>query len=137
MRRAFDLLLRICGAVVALWGAVLLALFGTFLTPFRVGSVLVPVSVVLAVGGNVVLMWFAYQTTEHRFLALLPGLAWVALAFLAADRTTEGDVVLYQANWVSVVYLLSGSATVGVVGYRLFLRADHEPGRMIGARPRS
>ena len=40
--------LRIAGAVVGVWGGVLLAVFGAFFTPFRSGAVLVPVSLVLA-----------------------------------------------------------------------------------------
>jgi hypothetical protein len=113
-----DLFLRIAGAVVALWGAVLLAIAGAFLTPFRVGTVLVPVSVLLAVAGNAVLVWFARRTTGHKFLTVAPGLVWLGVTFLALDRTDEGDLVLYQQNWVSMVYLLAGAATVAYLGYR-------------------
>jgi Na+-translocating ferredoxin:NAD+ oxidoreductase RnfD subunit len=113
-----DLFLRIAGAVVSLWGAVLLAIAGAFLTPFRVGTVLVPVSVLLAVAGNAVLVWLARRTTGHKFLTVAPGLVWLGVTFLALDRTNEGDLVLYQQNWVSLVYLLAGAATVAYLGYR-------------------
>lgn len=121
-RHLLGLGLRIAGAAVAVWGGVLLALLGAFLTPLRVGTAPAPVSLLLAVGGNAALIWFAYRTTEHRFAALLPGLVWVVLSFVASDRTSEGDVVLYQQNWVSLVYLLAGSATVTVAAYRLIVR---------------
>ncbi len=117
-RRWVETLLRAGGAVVSLWGAVVLAIAGAFLTPFRVGTVLVPVSILLAVAGNAVLVWFARRTTRHRFLTVAPGLVWLGLTFFALGRTTEGDLVLYQENWVSMVYLLAGAATVAYLGYR-------------------
>ena len=117
-QRWADQLLRFGGAVVSLWGAVVLAVAGAFLTPFRVGTVLVPVSVLLAVAGNVVLAWFARHTTRQRFLTVAPGLVWLGVTFVALDRTAEGDLVLYQQNWVSMVYLLTGAATVAYLGYR-------------------
>ena len=113
--------LKVCGAVVGIWGGVVLAVYTMFLTPFRLGAVLVPLSIVLAIGGNAALIWFTYTVTGNKFVGLLPGLVWVVLTFLAADRTTEGDLVLYQQNWVATVYLFAGSATVGVAGYRLIV----------------
>ena len=114
--------LRVGGTIVAVWGSVLLALIGAFLTPVRVGGVLMPVSVLIAIVGNAGLMRFAYVTTEHRWLALLPGVVWIVLAFVATSGTSEGDIVLTSNNWVGPVYLLSGSATVAVSAYRLLPR---------------
>lgn len=116
------MLTRGAGAVVAVWGAVVVSVYGAFLTPFRIGQVLVPVAVVLAVVGNAVLIWFAHDVTGNKFLGLLPGVVWVALSFLGADRTTEGDLVLYQSNWVATVYLFAGAATVAVCAYRILVR---------------
>jgi hypothetical protein len=112
---------RVAGAVVAVWGAVVLSAYGAFLTPFRLGEVLVPVAVVLAVGGNALLIQFAHGVTGNKILALLPGLVWVALSFLGVERTTEGDLVLYQSNWVATVYLFAGAGTVAVFAYRLLV----------------
>jgi hypothetical protein len=113
--------IRIGGAIVGLWGGVLLAIYGAFLTPLRVGGALLPVSLLLAVGGNVLLIWFTYQATRHNFVALIPSLIWVGLSFFASTRTTEGDLVLIDSNWVSVLYLLAGSVTIGIVAYRMIL----------------
>jgi hypothetical protein len=107
-----ELALRAAGLIVAVWGAVLLALAGAFLTPLRVGDVLVPVSIPLAVAGNLGLIWFVRFTTGWRGLALVPGLVWVAVLLLASGRTSEGDLI--AANWVGPVSLLAGAATVGV-----------------------
>jgi hypothetical protein len=116
-----DLVVRVAGAIVATWGGVLAALYGGYLTPFRVGASLVPLSLLIAVGGNALLIWFAYRVTRHKFLGLLPGLVWVGLSFLASGRTTEGDLILTQRNWVSMAYLLAGSATVGIAAYRMLV----------------
>ena len=117
-----EVALRVGGTVVAVWAAVLLALIGAFLTPLRVGGVLVPLSVLVAIVGNAGLMRFAYVTTQHRWLAVLPGVVWIALAFVATSGTSEGDIVLTSTSWVGPVYLLAGSATVAVSAYRLLPR---------------
>jgi hypothetical protein len=109
---AVDTLVRVAGAAVAVWGGLVLAVAGAFLTPFRIGTVLVPVSVVLVVLGNVALVRFTYAVTGSRLLALLPGVAWFGVSLLWAARTTEGDLVLYQTNWVATVYLLAGCLAV-------------------------
>lgn len=117
-----DLGLRAAAAVVAAWGGVLLAGYGAFLTPFRLGQVLIPVSVVIAICGNAALAWFAYRTTRNRFLGLLPGVIWIVLSFIWADRTAEGDLVLAN-TWVSTLYLFLGAAPTVVAAYRWFLAA--------------
>jgi hypothetical protein len=120
-----DVMARSAGAVVAVWGAVVLSAYGAFLTPFRLGQVLMPVAVVLAVGGNALLIRFAHGVTGNKMLALLPGLVWLVLSFIGAERTTEGDLVLYQSNWVATVYLFAGAGTVAVFAYRLLVPATH------------
>jgi hypothetical protein len=110
----------VAGAVVSIWAALLLAVAGAFLTPLRIGAVLVPVSLVLGIGGNLAIMWFARRVTANRFLGVLPGLVWLALTFIASGSTKERDLVLYQGNWVAIAYLFGGSATVAVVAYRMF-----------------
>jgi hypothetical protein len=112
-------IIRAGGLIVGVWGAVLFALYGAFLTPLRLGGVLVPFSIVLAVVTNYLLLRFTYYTTEHQWLALIPGVVWVGLTFVASASTGEGDIVLSGANWVGSVYLLAGAATVGIGAYRL------------------
>jgi hypothetical protein len=119
--REMELAVRAAGAVIGVWAGALLALYATFWTPMRVGQALVPVSILLAVGGNAALIWFAYSTTRNKFLGLLPGIVSVAVSFLGAERTTEGDLILFQTNWVATVYLLAGAGTVAVAGYKLIV----------------
>jgi hypothetical protein len=122
-----DALIRGAGAAVAVWGAVVLALYGVFMTPVRVGDVLVPVALVLAIAGNALLMRFARTVTGSRLFALVPGAIWIVITFVAAGRTTEGDLVLFQSNWVATAYLFVGSATVTVMGYRIVSRPPPPP----------
>jgi hypothetical protein len=117
-----DAALRGAGAAVAAWGAVILAVYGVFITPLRVGTVLVPVALAFAVVGNLTLIWFAQQVTRNRWLALMPGGIWLIITIAASDRTTEGDLVLYQSNWVATAYLFAGAATITVAGYRIVTR---------------
>lgn len=121
-RELTDRIVVVVGTLVAIWGAVLLAAYGAFLTPFRISAVLVPLSVLLAIGGNAVLAWFAYGVTGNRLIGLVPGVIWVVLSFIWADRTTEGDLVLAN-TWVSTLYLLLGATPMVVAAYRWFLAA--------------
>jgi hypothetical protein len=122
-----DLVLRGVGAAVAAWGGFVLAAFGAFISAFRIGTALVPLALPLALVGNALLIWFAYRVTGNKFLGLLPGLIWIVVSFVWSSRTTEGDLVLYQSNWVATVYLLVGSATVGICGYRLIVPPRRRP----------
>jgi hypothetical protein len=113
--------LKAGGLLVGCGGAVLLAIVGAFLTPFRIGGVLVPVSLPLVVAGLVGLLWFTRTTTDHVGLSLLPGVVWLLLSLVMSSTTAEGDVVLAQNNWVAIVYLLLGAVTIGVMAYRMVL----------------
>jgi hypothetical protein len=119
--RIREVSLVVAGTVISVWAALLLSVAGAFLTPLRIGTVLAPVSLVLGIGGNAVIMWFAFRVTRNKFLGLLPGLIWVVLTFIASGSTHERDLVLYQGNWVAVAYLYSGCATVGLIAYRLLV----------------
>ena len=116
-----EILVRAGGLVVACWGAVLLAAIGAFLTPFRIGSVLVPISVVLVVLGLFALTQFAQDVTGHTWLSLIPGLIWLVISFGWSSRTNEGDLVLVEQNWVATVYLFAGAITLGVAAYRIIV----------------
>jgi hypothetical protein len=116
-----DLALQAVGLLVALAGTFVVAAYGAFLTPLRIGTTLVPLSVLVGVGGIWALSTFVAAVTEIRWLSLLPGLGWLVLTFMAASRTTEGDLILTGNNWVATLYLLSGTATVGFCGYRLLV----------------
>ena len=84
------------------------------------------VQIVVVAAGLWALIRFTYAVTEHLGLSLLPGVVWLVLSLVLSSRTTEGDLVLTNKNWVASAYLLVGSVTVGAVAYLLVLR---RPGR--------
>jgi hypothetical protein len=111
--------------IVACWGAVLFAVVGAFLAPLRIGSVLVPVSLLLAVAGPALAIRFAAAATGKRALSLIPGGVWLVVTAIFSTRNTEGDLVLTELDWVAIAYPLVGGATLAYFGYlvaRDFLR---------------
>jgi hypothetical protein len=112
-------------AVVA--AAAWLALVEVFWLPLRVGGVLVPLSVVAAVAGNLLLPRLALRVSGSRVVAALTGVVWLVVVVGAMIRTTEGDLVI------------TGGGTTGVVnlGFLLFgvLAAAFAVGRAL-ASPR-
>lgn len=119
--------LRLAGLAVACLAGLLVALIGAFLTPYRIGSILIPVSLLLVIAGLTVVTRFAHAVTDHVGLSLLPGLAWLALSLVLSNRTTEGDLVLISTNWVATVYLLVGSVTIGVLAFRMIVPRRRGP----------
>ncbi len=75
--------------------ALLLGTLEVFLIPFYVGSVLVPVAVVLAIAGNLVLPRWAYAAVPSGGVAALPFVAWLlpVLALPLYPRA-DGDVLV-------------------------------------------
>jgi len=139
-----DLLLRLGGLVVATLAAALSALVEAFLVPLRVGGVPVPLSPVLAVAGNVLLVRFAARVTGSRLAVLGPTLAWFWVVLALAGRTTEGDLVV-PGTLVGGALLLGGAAALagavlltGVAGGRGRTAHGAVPGPptiAAGARP--
>jgi hypothetical protein len=114
--------LKIVGAVVATLLGAVLGVTEAFLAPLRMVGFYVPVSLVLAVLFNPVLAWYAADVTGRKAAAALPALAWCAVWFMAASKTTEGDLVITSGNWVGMVTLLAGpiAFAVGVFAHVMF-----------------
>jgi hypothetical protein len=106
--------------VVATW----LALVEVFWLPLRVGGVLVPVSVVVAVVGNLLLPAAALRWSGSRLVAVLPALAWLVVAVGAMVRRPEGDLVMTGGGATGVVNL--AFLMIGV------LAAAFSVGRVLG-----
>jgi hypothetical protein len=95
---------------------VLLAVWGSFLVPFRVGGTLVPACWAVAVVGNV-LLGRAAGRLAGRTGALVPALVWLAVAFTFGSKRAEGDLVV-PGSTVGLVFLLVG-ALASAVAYAL------------------
>ncbi|MFQ1000396.1 hypothetical protein [Modestobacter sp. SSW1-42] len=114
----------LAAVVVAAW----LALVEVFWLPLRVGGVPVPVSLVAAVFGNVLLVDTARRLSGSRLVAVLPALVWLGIALAAGSRRPEGDLLITGGNAVTQLVNL-GFLLVGVVA------AAFAVGRALGAPP--
>jgi hypothetical protein len=87
--------------------AVLLCLWGAFLVPLRVGTTRLPICLLVAGVGNLLL-----GRTGGRLLGtngvLLPGMLWLVLAYLLGTRRSEGDLVV-QGDLIGTLFLLVGA----------------------------
>jgi len=93
--------------VLAAW----LALVEVFWLPLRVLGVPVPVSVVAAVVGNLLLVDLAARLTGSRLAAVLPAVVWLVIAVGASLRRPEGDLLLTGGGvlgFLSLAFLLAG-----------------------------
>lgn len=121
---------RVLGFVIALSLAAVSAAYEAFLTPLYWGSTRLPVSLVAAAVGNLALVYFTYVVTGRRLAAVGPALVWVVVMVAAAGRSSEGDLVLTDNNWVGIGTMLAGSVAFAVAGYRLVVIG------VIGVKPR-
>jgi hypothetical protein len=115
---------RLGWAVVALVVATWLALVEVFWLPLRVGGVLFPVSVLVAVVGNLLLPAAALRWSGSRLVAVLTAVAWLVVAVGAMVRRPEGDLVMTGGGATGVVNL--AFLMIGV------LAAAFSVGRVLG-----
>jgi hypothetical protein len=109
--RALQLLgWAVAAVVVAVW----LTLVEVFWLPWRVGGVPVPVSVLAAVVGNVLLVEGARRLSGSRLVAVLPAVVWLVIAVAATMRRPEGDLLLTGGDAVTSTINL-GFLLLGVV----------------------
>ena len=102
---------RLGGALLVTVLAAWLALVEVFWLPLRVFGVPVPVSVVAAVVGNLLLVGLAVRLTGSRLAAVLPAVVWLVIAVAASLRRPEGDLLLVGGGvlgYLSLAFLLAG-----------------------------
>jgi hypothetical protein len=102
---------RVAGGLLVVVLAVWLALVEVFWLPLRVSGVPVPVSVVAAVVGNLLLVALAARLTGSRLAASLPAVVWLVVAVGASLRRPEGDLLLTGGGvlgFLSLAFLLAG-----------------------------
>lgn len=110
--RAWSRSVRVAAYGLVLLLSLLLAVWGSFLVPFRVGGTLVPVSWAVAVAGNLAL-GVAGARLVGRTGALVPGLLWLAVAFTLGSKRAEGDLIV-PGSTVGLVFLLLGAVASAV-----------------------
>jgi hypothetical protein len=99
----------------------LAGLLELFLVPLYAGKIVVPIAVLLAVGGNIALPLLGRSLVGGTAGAVLPFLTWLAVVIVVGMvPRPEGDVVLPGGGalvWVSYGVLLGGTiaGTVTIV----------------------
>ena len=98
--------------------AVLFAVWGAFLVPLRLGGFPVPLSVVIALVGNVGLALAGTRIVGHRLGGVVPGLVWLLIAFTFGTRSPGGDTVI-PASLMGYAFLVFGIiAATAALGLR-------------------
>ncbi|GAA2589548.1 hypothetical protein GCM10010399_19560 [Dactylosporangium fulvum] len=133
--KRLDVGITVAGLVVATLLALALAIVEAFLAPLRLNGsgMRLPISLVLALVTNPLLGWFAFVTTGKRLAALLPAGAWCAVWILAAGRTSEGDLLITDNNWVGLLTLFAGPMAFAI---GIYVTALRKRTAMVGARTR-
>jgi hypothetical protein len=131
---------RVCWGLTALVVAAWLALAEVFWLPLRVGGVLVPVSVVVAVVGNLLLPTAALRLSGSRLVAVLAVVPWLVVAVAAMMRRPEGDLVMSGSEAlgaVNLAFLMLGVLAAAFSVGRVFggprrpsVSADEAPARV-------
>jgi hypothetical protein len=102
---------RVAGGLLVVVLALWLALVEVFWLPLRVLGVPLPVSVVAAVAGNLLLVALAARLTGSRLAAVLPAVVWLVIAVGASLRRPEGDLLLTGSGvlgFLALAFLLAG-----------------------------
>lgn len=116
-------------------GAILAAALDVFLLPFYVGSVIAPVSIALAVVGNIVVPRLSRSLVNSTAGAAVPFAAWVlVVVVLALYPRPEGDVIVPGGGSVELVFwgtliagTVAGLVTVVVTATPIPARAGATP----------
>ena len=123
---------RLGWAVVAIVVAGWLAMVEVFWLPLRIGGVLVPLSIVVAVVGNLLLPGLLFRLSGSRLVAVLPAVIWLVVAVAAMSRRPEGDVVFVGTGplaTLNLVFLLTGVLAAAVAVGRTLGTAARVPVR--------
>jgi hypothetical protein len=132
---------------------ILAAIITVLLTPLYWGSVIVPVSIVLAIAANIALPMLCRRLGASPIVSALPFVLWLIAVVVLGTSRPEGDVLLPGGSgaqaWVTYGMLAAGALAGGVTMARQAV--SHPPsndasdpaagpsqqaGRPAGPRPR-
>ena len=133
--RTSGALLDWAGVVLLTACAALLAALEVFLVSLYVGSVIAPVSVLLAIVGNLVLPRLAFGLTATLTAAAAPFVTWLAVLFtFGLVPRPEGDVIVPGVGGAQYVYL--GALVGGIIAGTATLVICATPSVAAAARAR-
>jgi hypothetical protein len=113
------------GSLVAVLASAWLAIVEVFWLPLRVGGVLVPLSVVGAVAGNLALGAAARRLSGSGVAAVLAAVAWLVVVVGAMIPRSEGDLLIVgggDTGAVNVVFLMAGVVSAAYATGRALVR---------------
>jgi hypothetical protein len=113
-RKHSSTLRRLGWSLAAVLVSAWLAVVEVFWLPLRAGGVPVPISVLAAVVGNLLLVAAARRLSGSRAVAVLPAAVWLVVAVGGAVRRPEGDLLITGGDGVTQVVNL-GFLLLGVV----------------------
>ena len=122
-------------ALVAVVVSGWLALVEVFWLPLRIGGVLVPVSVVAAAVGNLLIVGTARRLSGSGLVAVLPAVTWLVVAVAGMIRRTEGDLLIVGGGATGVVnlaFLLVGVLAAAFASGRALSGPRRPPVRSTG-----
>lgn len=106
--------MRVAAGVLISAFAVGLAVVEAFLVPLRVGTVPLPICVLLAVAGNVVLTKLAVRQTGSIVCGVLQPVLWLVVIVVLSVPRAEGDLIV-PGSATGLVFLFAG-AVAGAYG---------------------
>ena len=109
-----PLAVRVAAGVLISAFAVGLAVVEAFLVPLRVGTVPLPICVLLAVAGNVVLTKLAVRQTGSIVCGVLQPVLWLVVIVVLSVPRAEGDLIV-PGSATGLVFLFAG-AVAGAYG---------------------
>jgi hypothetical protein len=121
-----ERILRVGGTLGGVFAAVVIGFAAVILSNFMIGAHHTPVGPLIAIGGNILIVYFTYSVTGHKLLAAVPGVAWFLVTILLS-RKGPGSDLLIQGNWVGLLTLLGGSIAWGLSAYRVIDRRPIKP----------
>ena len=119
MSGRLDLALRWFGLVLVTVLGAAVALVDIGFAPLHWHGWRIPLTLLLAVVGNPLLVWLAVAVTGWRGAWGAPAGAWCVVWFAASFRRPEGDLLILPNNWVGVATTLLGPVAFGAAVFRL------------------
>jgi hypothetical protein len=109
-----PLVLRVLAGVLIAVTAAGLAVVECFLVPLRIGSVPFPITILLAVAGNIVLAKLSARQTGSIAGAAVPPVLWLLVVIVLSLPRPEGDLIV-EGSLTGLVFLFAG-AVAGAFG---------------------
>jgi glutathione S-transferase len=117
--KGLETAIRVGGAVVVTAAALLAAVLESFLVPYYIAGIAVPVAGAIAFVANWRLAALAVYWTGGRWSVVLTSAAWFAVV-LAASMPTDGGSLVITSGFNGYVLLLAGTAGIALALWQYF-----------------